>query len=81
MASHIRPYGAKWPDVIIASMDFAREAPWKFLLFVMAVLVVGYLLLPKLTNAFRRNYRAKLSSKESENQETQDLPLEDDVDV
>lgn len=81
MASDQTPYGAQWPDVAIALIDFVREEPSKFAIVFILVSVAVWVLLPRFTHILSRNYQAELLKQQKENQESDSSPSKDDTDV
>jgi hypothetical protein len=60
LATPQKPYGATWADFAIALVDFAREEPWTFGVFLVIVIVALWFLFPRATVALGRKYQADI---------------------
>ena len=51
-------FGATWPDVALALVEFAREDPWTFVGILAAVGWIVWCLFPRATRTLMEGYRA-----------------------
>lgn len=80
-ASNRTPYGAQWPDVAIALIEFAMEQPAKFVFIFVLVCAGAWLLLPRFTYFLRRNYQSELLKQKGQDDVPGNLPSKDNDDV
>lgn len=73
-------YGATWPDVAIALIDFAREDTWEFLAVLVVIGLTVWLLFPRATQMLKARYGRMRSESNREEENRLDSPTGDDND-